>query len=170
MWAWKIHTFQNDSVTTKDQLLQTDILTIHMVQEDTLNGSQIANTSLQVDSTQFFTLQVVTKTPDYKEGFRALPIDDVGNEYYVSTFCDLGGYCQIAIATTTSGTTKVTHLYCVQTSFSFQLDLKGAKYNYYIIVSTVIWILFIYVILHLKISSKRKRNRTRHVVHTSNIG
>jgi len=86
---------------------ETRELLIEVLGVNTLNGSQIANTTLEIESSRTITVQVVTESMGYREGYRALPTSSAGNEYFVDTFCDLGGYCQIAIATIETGITKV---------------------------------------------------------------
>ncbi|XP_053400883.1 IgGFc-binding protein-like [Mercenaria mercenaria] len=78
-------------------------------QEDVLlNKSEMANKSIEVVATNFdFNLHVVYEKNGYSEGYVALSASDIGNEYYVSTFCALGGYCQIAMASVQSGVTRL---------------------------------------------------------------
>ncbi|KAL4230333.1 hypothetical protein ACF0H5_010716 [Mactra antiquata] len=72
-----------------------------------LNGTEIANKSMTFESNDNIGLYVIGTTVDHTEGFTAIPTDSLGREYYVSTFCDLGGYCQIAIATVETGITQI---------------------------------------------------------------
>ena len=44
---------------------------------------------------------------EHHEGFLAIPVSRLGNEYYVGALCALGGYCQITMATVEPGTTQV---------------------------------------------------------------
>lgn len=71
-----------------------------------LNGSEYANKSLIINSTDSFVLQVFTKRLDrnHVEGFLGVSIEqllEVSNgiyDYTVATFCATGGYCQLAVA------------------------------------------------------------------------
>ena len=98
----------NSSIETQSQVLNSNLRnTFSLSGLPFLNSSRIRKDSLLVESTADFTLQVITKYADYSEGFMAIPVAKLGKEYYVSTFCALGGYCQITIATVVSGTTKI---------------------------------------------------------------
>lgn len=73
-----------------------------------LSGSELANKSIQVlDISHDFNLFVIYENDGHSEGYAAISTSDLGNEYYVSTFCELGGYCQITLATSASGLTRV---------------------------------------------------------------
>lgn len=73
-----------------------------------LSQSELSNKTIEVnDSSYPFSLQVIYEKNGYAEGYAAISTTDVGNEYYVSTFCALGGYCQIAVAPVGTGLTRV---------------------------------------------------------------
>lgn len=73
-----------------------------------LNGSEIANKSIVIESSSNdIGVHVILGESFHNEGFAAISTDHLGTKYYVSTFCALGGYCQIAIATVENGTTNL---------------------------------------------------------------
>lgn len=72
-----------------------------------MNGTEIANKSIKVSSNKMVTVQVFTYASNYVEGYLALPVASLNVLYQVSTFCSLSGFCQIAIASTVPGITKV---------------------------------------------------------------
>ncbi|WAQ99372.1 FCGBP-like protein [Mya arenaria] len=72
-----------------------------------LNNSQSRNTTLRVSSEDGpFQLQVYITVNGYTEGFLGVPLEKMqgpnqpndGHEFVAATFCDTGGYCQIAVA------------------------------------------------------------------------
>ena len=73
-----------------------------------LDRSELANKSITVETAiNEFNLHIVYEKNGYDEGYAAISTSDIGNEYYVSTFCALGGFCQIAMASVTPGLTRV---------------------------------------------------------------
>ena len=72
-----------------------------------MNGSEIANKSVHIVSDENILVQVFIHTKDHIEGYLAIPVDRLGYRYQISTFCAVGGYCQIAVAATHANTTQV---------------------------------------------------------------
>ncbi|XP_045206936.2 IgGFc-binding protein-like [Mercenaria mercenaria] len=86
--------------------------TVHTLdQTKGMNGSEYSNKSIIVHSADgFFTLQVFITRGDhnYIEGFLGIPIQSLAGpnqpvgqtvySYVAATFCDVGGYCQLAVA------------------------------------------------------------------------
>ncbi|XP_053381805.1 uncharacterized protein LOC123541181 [Mercenaria mercenaria] len=69
------------------------------------NGSQIKATGIKIESSEEFVLHVYqTDNLGKNEGYLAIPDEHLGNEYYVITYCTLGGLCQFAVAGITNGT------------------------------------------------------------------
>ncbi|WAQ99352.1 FCGBP-like protein [Mya arenaria] len=72
-----------------------------------LNNSQTRNTTLRISSEDGpFQLQVYITVNGYTEGFLGVPLEKMQgpnvpndvHEFVAATFCDTGGYCQIAVA------------------------------------------------------------------------
>ena len=63
-------------------------------------GNMIKATGIKVEADYDFILhayQTNDETSLKKEGYLAIPDEHLGNEYYVVTYCTLGGYCQFAV-------------------------------------------------------------------------
>ncbi|KAL4229249.1 hypothetical protein ACF0H5_012289 [Mactra antiquata] len=62
-------------------------------------GTEFATRGIAVRSEDKFTLHVFQpfKNEDLGDGYLAIPDDQLGNEYFVATYCTLGGKCQFAI-------------------------------------------------------------------------
>ncbi|XP_060601630.1 uncharacterized protein LOC132754901, partial [Ruditapes philippinarum] len=69
-------------------------------------GFQHLSTGVKVESSEEFTLHVYqADSKGYpSDGYLAIPDEHLGTEYYVPTYCSLGGHCQIAVAGTTDST------------------------------------------------------------------
>ncbi|XP_060583531.1 uncharacterized protein LOC132739758 [Ruditapes philippinarum] len=70
------------------------------------DGFQLSSTGVKVESSEEFTLHVyqTDSKGNLSDGYLAIPDEHLGTEYYVSTYCSLGGHCQIAVAGTTDST------------------------------------------------------------------
>ena len=75
-----------------------------------MNGTEIANKSIRVVSDKRILVQVFIYTEDHIEGYLGIPVNKLGKMYHVSTFCALGGFCQLAIAATHPNTTTNVYL------------------------------------------------------------
>ncbi|KAL4235352.1 hypothetical protein ACF0H5_006987 [Mactra antiquata] len=72
-----------------------------------LNGSEYSNKTLIVESDNPIVLEVFSRNGGYVEGMLAIPVESMNRseetpfeafDYVVNTFCDTGGYCQLAVA------------------------------------------------------------------------
>ena len=94
----------------------TEIVTVYpyMVSEIPLSinsynmtGTRIIKKSVEVRSNHTLDLRVFVTRGNYTEGFLPLRRRVLGSEYYVSTFCEFGGFCQFSITSTQNGQTEV---------------------------------------------------------------
>ena len=76
-------------------------------QRSSLNGTEIANKSLFIVSESDVLVQVFIHTSDHIEGYLAIPVSHLSTLYQISTFCAIGGFCQLAVAATHANTTNV---------------------------------------------------------------
>ena len=72
-----------------------------------MNGTERANKSVLITSDSDILVQVFIYTSDHIEGYLAIPVSHLNRVYQISTFCALGGFCQLAIAATHANTTNV---------------------------------------------------------------
>lgn len=105
-------TFNNSDVLTFDGIVSAGDIGSAIFEgfqeKYLLSQSELSNKTLEVNVTSSpFSLQVIYEKNGYAEGYAAISTADVGYEYYVSTFCALGGYCQIAVAPVSTGLTRV---------------------------------------------------------------
>ncbi|XP_060556672.1 uncharacterized protein LOC132717253 [Ruditapes philippinarum] len=107
-------TLNNDSVVqtvTRNNIYKNTVQFVAMEnfeEGSLLNRSELANKSITVETLgNGFNLHIVYEKNGYDEGYAALATSEIGNEYYVSTFCALGGFCQVAIASVSPGLTRV---------------------------------------------------------------
>ncbi|WAR00376.1 hypothetical protein MAR_024748 [Mya arenaria] len=105
-----IYTQGNSSMinqTLSVEYLTTTVRSYTIPQSAITQGSAVGNGSLHVSATKGIDFLFVTATSSDNEGFRPLASNDIGTEYLISTFCDAGGICQVAVATTKPGLTEV---------------------------------------------------------------
>ena len=80
---------------------------LFLLQGASMNGTEIANKSVRITSDNDVLVQVFIYTSDHIEGYLAIPVSHLDQLYQISTFCALGGFCQLAIAATHQNTTTI---------------------------------------------------------------
>ena len=78
-----------------------------MYLDENTTASRITTKRIDVSATEDFNLQVFVTRKNYTEGFRPLSSTMLGMEYYVSTFCEFGGFCQFSVTATDIPRTNV---------------------------------------------------------------
>ena len=95
-------TWTNDSIENDIKMINATVGCEKLIPK----GFQLSSTGFKVESSSSFTLHVYQSDSagELADGYLAIPDEHLGTSYLVPTYCSLGGYCQIAVAGTTDGT------------------------------------------------------------------